>query len=104
MKELPQLTLYKGLLETRAIEFANTHSSTWKTYVLKPGGIITRNIFDSGIVSVMTSASAAMGPNWAVKVQELAAFITYLAVDGGDESAITENRRIVMKGRELLNS
>ena len=46
--------------------------------------------------------AAMLGENWCIRNEELGAFMTYLAIDGKGEDSITENLRIVRKGRELL--
>ena len=52
---------------------------------------------------MITPIGALLDENWSVKVQELGAFMTHLVIDGAGEGAITENARIVRKGRELLD-
>lgn len=47
---------------------------------------------------------ALAGENVSVRNEELAAFMTYLAISGKGECCISENLRIVTKGRELLDS
>lgn len=47
---------------------------------------------------------ALFGENWCVRVEELAAFMTNLAVNGEGEDPVTENARIVVRGRELLGA
>lgn len=51
---------------------------------------------------MITPIGALLGENFSVKAQELGAFMAYLAVDGEGEEAVTENARIVRRGRELL--
>lgn len=46
--------------------------------------------------------AAILGENWCVRIEELGAFMTYLAINGEGEDSVIENRRIVRKGRELL--
>ena len=74
----------------------------WKTLVVKPGGVVERRDQARGFVGALTSIGAILGENWSVRVEELGAFMTYLAVNGSQEESITENMRIVSKGRELL--
>lgn len=52
----------------------------------------------------ITSLGAIMGENWSIRSEELGAFMTYLAIDGKEEQPVTENARIVRRGRELLKS
>lgn len=74
----------------------------WKTLVVKPGGVIERRDQTRGFLGTITSVGAILGENWSVRVEELGAFMTHLAVDGTQEETITENMRIVRKGKELL--
>lgn len=57
---------------------------------------------EGGIKNLILQSATVMGENWSVKAQELGAFMTHLAVDGDGEERISENARIVRKGRELL--
>ncbi|KAI9044356.1 putative nucleoside-diphosphate-sugar epimerase [Aspergillus affinis] len=93
----------KGLLETRALAFAEAHESVWQTFIVKPGGVVPRQIGAGGWLYMITPIGALLGENWSVKVQELGAFMTHLVIDGADEEAVSENARIVRKGRELLD-
>ncbi|KAJ9144496.1 putative Nucleoside-diphosphate-sugar epimerase [Pleurostoma richardsiae] len=94
----------KGLLETRALAFAESHAAIWKTFIIKPGGVVPKQIMDGGMTGVFTRIGAVMGENWSVRIEELGAFMTYLAIDGKGEDSIIENARIVRKGRGLLKS
>ena len=94
----------QGLLETRALAFAESHSAIWQTFIVKPGGVVPRRVFSGGLLNMITPIGALFGENWSVKVQELGAFMTHLVVDGDGEESITENARIVRKGRELLEN
>lgn len=101
---LPRLTLSQGLLEGRALEFAESHAAVWKTFIIKPGGIVAKNMASGGWTGMFTSMGALLGENWSVRIDELAIFMTYLAVDGKGEDSLIENARIARKGRELLES
>ncbi|KAF7553548.1 hypothetical protein G7Z17_g3568 [Cylindrodendrum hubeiense] len=92
----------KGLLETKTLEVAKSHAAIWKGFIVKPGGVVAKTIMGNGVVGVMTSMGAAMGENWSVRIDELGAFMTYLAIDGEGEDPLIENARIVRRGRELL--
>lgn len=63
---------------------------------LSDRGVGTERITGSRLVATM------LGENWCVLVEELSAFMTYLATDGEEESSVIQNDRIVRKGRELL--
>lgn len=80
----------------KTAEFADRHNDVLKTIVIRPGGVATKDLTGSRTVI------AIMGPSWGIRLEELGAFMTYLAIDGEGESAVIENHRIVVKGRELL--
>ncbi|KAM5341451.1 hypothetical protein ACJ41O_014482 [Fusarium nematophilum] len=84
----------KGLLETRALEFAKSHPNTWQTFIVKPGGVANNMVARAG--------ASLLGENWCVRAEALAAFMAYLAIDDQGEDPITENARLAIKGRELL--
>ncbi|KAI1472389.1 uncharacterized protein F4812DRAFT_408725 [Daldinia caldariorum] len=86
----------KGRLETRSLAFAESHATIWKTFIVRPGGVATKGLMIPGIIATI------LGENWSVRVEELAAFMTYLAIDGQGEDSLIENARIVRKGRNLL--
>ncbi|KAI8629581.1 hypothetical protein F5Y19DRAFT_475570 [Xylariaceae sp. FL1651] len=86
----------KGLLETRALAFAESHAAIWRTFIVKPGGVITKNMIAPGVIA------ALFGANWCIRNEELGAFMAYLAISGEGEEPITENARSVTKGREVL--
>ncbi|KAJ8131561.1 hypothetical protein O1611_g2064 [Lasiodiplodia mahajangana] len=86
----------RGLAEAKAAEFAESHDDTWRTFVVRPGGVATEKMTGSRTVA------AILGENWCVRIEELGAFMTYLTVDGEGESTVIENARIARKGRELL--
>lgn len=91
---LETLTRNQGLSDTRALEVAEAHANVWQTRVVKPGGVAHH--------WWMSPAVWLLGDNWAVRGDELGAFMTHLVVDGQAESPISENARIARKGRELL--
>jgi hypothetical protein len=89
------------LLETRSLAHAENHPKTWKTFVLKPGGVVARKNANGGFVNLLTGLGSGLGENWSVKIQELGAFMTYLVVNGKGEESLIENARIVRRGKEL---
>ncbi|KAI5464442.1 hypothetical protein BGZ63DRAFT_401394 [Mariannaea sp. PMI_226] len=92
----------KGQLETKTLAREKNHAAVWKSFVVKPGGVVAKTITGGGMVGLLTSMSTIMGENWAIRIDELGAFMTYLAVDGEGEDSIIENARVVNRGRELL--
>lgn len=99
-KYLPGLTTIQGLLETKALALADDHKAVLKTLIVKPGGVVTKNMPAPGVIA--GTLAAILGANWAIRIEELGAFMTYLAIDGNGEDPITETARMVVKGRELL--
>ncbi|KAM6522768.1 hypothetical protein FALCPG4_012383 [Fusarium falciforme] len=92
----------KGQLETKTLELAKSHPDVWKAFVLKPGGVVPKTMFGSGFLGIVTSLGTVMGENWSVHIEELGAFMMYLALDGQGEEPLLLNARIVRRGRELL--
>lgn len=45
----PDLTLFQGLLETRALTFAENHAAIWETFILKPGGVVPKKLLNGGV-------------------------------------------------------
>lgn len=70
--------------------------------IVKPGGVVPRDILAAGVLGLVTSMGAVLGENSSVRIGELGAFMAHLAVGGEGEEGISENVRIVRKGRELL--
>ncbi|KAK7424528.1 hypothetical protein QQX98_000493 [Neonectria punicea] len=91
----------KGLLESRALAFAESHADVWETFIVKPGGVATKNLMAKKMLAP-AAIMALFGENWCVLNEELGAFMTYLAVSGEGEDHLIENGRIVRRGRELL--
>ncbi|CRG87013.1 nucleoside-diphosphate-sugar epimerase, putative [Talaromyces islandicus] len=90
----------KGLLETKALAFADSHAKIWETFILKPGGIMTKKMVSSGAGII----GAMMGDSWVVRIEELGAFMVQLAINAEGEESIIDNARIARRGRELLES
>ncbi|KAI1803736.1 hypothetical protein F4811DRAFT_315927 [Daldinia bambusicola] len=87
----------KGRLEIKSLAFAESHATIWKTVIVKPGAVATKALIIPGIIATV------LGENLSVRVEELAAFMTYIAIDGQGEDSLIENVRIARKGRELLD-
>lgn len=64
--------------------------------MVRPGAVVTKGMMVPGVIA------AVLGENLSVRVEVLAAFMTYLAIDGQGEDSSIENMRIARKGRELL--
>ncbi|KAI0973795.1 hypothetical protein F4678DRAFT_410360 [Xylaria arbuscula] len=86
----------RGLGEAEALKFGENNGDRWNISVVRPGGVATQAIPGSRTVA------SILGEKRCVRIEELGAFMVYLAIDGGDESSIIQNARIVRKGRELL--
>jgi hypothetical protein len=52
------------------------------------------------------AVASLLGDDWCVRIEELGAFMTYLAVarDAEEEGLYIQNARIAKKGRELLET
>ncbi|KAF4975766.1 hypothetical protein FZEAL_7482 [Fusarium zealandicum] len=94
---LEQSRKLKGVLESRALAFAESHANIWKTSIVKPGLIVSKNVVFPTIVA------GVLGENLSIRVEELGAFMTYLAVDGEGEDSTIENTGLTRKGKELLD-
>ncbi|KAI0151879.1 hypothetical protein F4776DRAFT_28 [Hypoxylon sp. NC0597] len=94
----------KGLLETKALAFAESYANVWETFILKPGGVVSKRLMDGGVLGILTAIGTVLGENWSVRLEELGAFMVYLAIDGRGEDHVVENARIVRGGRVLLES
>jgi len=42
------LTLSQGLLETKALAFAECHATIWESFIVKPGGIVPKKVRAGG--------------------------------------------------------
>ncbi|KAK4084896.1 hypothetical protein Purlil1_10116 [Purpureocillium lilacinum] len=93
----------KGLMETRALEFAENNANIWETFILKPGGVVAKDPL-KGIFTFLTATGVILGKNWSVRVEELGAYMAYLAMGGEEEQSLINNARIVRKGRQTLDS
>ena len=96
--------MHQGVLETKALAFGETHSAVWKTFIVKPAAVTSKSFFSDGLTGMVTGISAVFGENWSIRIDELGAFMAYLATDGKGEESLIENARIVRRGRELLES
>ena len=90
-------------METRALEFAENNANIWETFILKPGGVVAKDPL-KGIFTFLTTTGVILGKNWSVRVEELGAYMTYLAMGGEEEQSLINNARIVRKGRQTLDS
>ncbi|KAF1992377.1 hypothetical protein K402DRAFT_320911 [Aulographum hederae CBS 113979] len=86
----------KGVLQTKTIEFAETHQDFWTALVIRPGGVLFGgDTYRNGAVECL------FGESMAIRGEELAAFVTGLVVNGSQKTVI-ENAEMVEGGRELL--
>lgn len=51
-----------------------------------------------------TLLTSLLGENSVIQIEQLGAFMTYLAVDGSGEETVSRNLRMVTRGKELLKS
>jgi len=66
--------------------------------MVRPGGVLTRDQWALPLVS------ALLGRTWSIRIQELGAYMTYLAVGGDESDCIVLNPRIVEVGKRQLCS
>lgn len=91
---LPDQRRMKGLLQTRTLEFAESHN--WAAHVVRPGGVLMGdNMFVNNVIETMFRS------NLAIRGDELGAFVANLAINGSERHAI-ENLEMVETGRRLL--
>ncbi|KAM0548432.1 hypothetical protein ACHAPJ_009918 [Fusarium lateritium] len=92
----------KGLYEVRSEEFAKEHAAVWRTFMLRPGGVVTQRMRTVGWFF-----ETLLGDDWVIRNEELGAFFMYLAINGGDEpekNFLFLNRQIVDGGRQFLRA
>lgn len=77
-----------------ALEFAKEHKDTWQTFIIKPGGVITPDMYARGLLSML------MG-NGGIKSEELDVYVAELVVTGKEEEGLIYNERMLEKGRGL---
>lgn len=95
----------QGRLETRTLACAADNPSLWATYLVRPGGVAPKTWLGGGAMGVLNGmAGLVLGKDWTVRVDELGAFMGYLAISGEGEEAVIENERIARRGRELLTA
>ncbi|KAF2186590.1 hypothetical protein K469DRAFT_726121 [Zopfia rhizophila CBS 207.26] len=88
----------RGLAEKKSLEFAEENKEVWQTCVVRPGSVLVGNSVRNKV------QESVLGKNWAIRGEELGAFVAELVVKGGiEESAVVvENLRMVERGREIL--
>lgn len=84
---------WKGLAQTKVIEFAERNRNV-ETYVVRPGGVLGSK------GSVLLPVLGRLLPM--VSVGMLGAVMVDLAVNGGGEGELVQNKEILERGRELL--
>ncbi|KAI1109953.1 hypothetical protein F5Y14DRAFT_430717 [Nemania sp. NC0429] len=88
----------RGLAEAEVMKFAHSHDRVWTTIVVRPGAVVTENIFGARTIV------AVLGENWCVGIEELRVFMTHLVIGGEEGNSIFENARIARQGKELMKS
>lgn len=88
---------FKGIIETKFLDFAEENKAVWQTYIIKPGGPLEGKWWD-------WIAKAVLGDRMAIKTDELAAFVANLVVTSEEKEARISNRRMVEVGQMLLES
>ena len=86
----------------RSREFEKEHASVWRTFMLRPAGVITQRNMILGCIAKMI-----LGDDWVVLNKELGAYFTYLAINEESEpegTFLIENRHIVDRGRAFLKA
>ncbi|KAH7377273.1 hypothetical protein BKA66DRAFT_467846 [Pyrenochaeta sp. MPI-SDFR-AT-0127] len=86
----------KGVLQTKTIELAQSHSELWDAFVIRPGGIIL-----GGDTYVNKATEYLFGSSLAIRGDELGAFVADLVVHGSQQTVI-QNSDMVERGRKLL--
>jgi hypothetical protein len=90
----------QGLYEVRSQKLAEEHASIWRTFMLRPGGVITRRLRVPGkLLQIL------LGDEWVISNEELGAFFTYLAVEGErepEDTFLIQNPVIAQRGRKIL--
>ncbi|TLS23415.1 uncharacterized protein PpBr36_06134 [Pyricularia pennisetigena] len=93
-----ELATLKGVTETESLAFAREHAHIWQTLIVRPGVVLPKDSIATWMLGW------ALGENWVIGREELAAFMTDLCANGADEKDKTtfENSGILHKGRALL--
>ncbi|KAF2804767.1 uncharacterized protein BDZ99DRAFT_467023 [Mytilinidion resinicola] len=94
---LPGARKLKGRTEVVCLEFAIEHKDVWQTFVVKPGGFITPDMFGRRLLPML------MG-DLVIDCDEFSAYIAELIATGKEEEGLIYNKRMVGKGRELLQT
>ena len=79
------------------MELGKEHADVGETYVVRPAFVLKK-----GMGAVMQAVMSAGGMLPSVGVEQLAAAMISIAVEGGDEQ-IWENRDLVEKGSDLVS-
>ncbi|KAL8407722.1 hypothetical protein RB594_006529 [Gaeumannomyces avenae] len=92
---IPAARKIKSVFENEAMKFTEEHDKLWQTLIVRPGGVLPKDTIATSVLGLV------MGMNWSVRVEELAAFITYLALYGSKDKSFFENEDILKKERQL---
>ncbi|KAE8449411.1 hypothetical protein EG329_008312 [Mollisiaceae sp. DMI_Dod_QoI] len=88
----PEARKVAGEVEAKLLDFAQSHSSNFQSYIMRPAGVLTK---DTGVKNYL------MGFVPSVRVDELAATMLDVAINGA-KMQTWENRDLAKRGRELL--
>jgi len=86
----------KGALQTKTIEFAETHREFWEAIVIRPGGVLF-----GGNTMQNTAIEYLFGTWLAIKAEELGACVVDLVVNGSPKPVVS-NAEMVERGRKAL--
>ena len=85
-----------GLSEAKSLELGEQYRDTCQTFVVKPGGVSTKDSCASECMGKILGDGLAIGD------EELGAYVADLVVHGEEEEGAIFNKRMVEKGRSLL--
>ncbi|KAF2470528.1 uncharacterized protein BDR25DRAFT_369778 [Lindgomyces ingoldianus] len=86
----------KGRAEIVCLEFAKEHTDTWQTFIIKPGGVVTPNMFGRGLWMML------LGTDWFIQSEQLSAYVAELITMGKEVEGLIYNKRMLEKGQALL--
>ncbi|KAL8380770.1 hypothetical protein RB595_005180 [Gaeumannomyces hyphopodioides] len=92
---IPAARKIKSVFETEAMKFMEEHDQLWQTLIVRPGGVLPKDTIATSVLGLV------IGKNWSVRVEEVGAFVAYLAIHGSKDRNFFENEDILKKGRQL---
>lgn len=89
---------FHGVKEIKLLEYdaAENHNVLWKMYIIKPGAFMRGDYYGDGLMACV------LGTSGAITGDECGAFVADMVVRGDEPVGFVENKRMVMRGRELL--